>query len=100
MQTNCVCQTIASDDKWVFEVRNRVLLMFGERTELADGWWFSTNGPSIGPFPTDQAAAVAAADASDETAQLNIVWSPVPPLPVTDPGEVYPLARQDEDESR
>ena len=63
MQTNCVCQTIASDDKWVFQVQNGVFLIFGERTELADGWWFSTNGPSIGPFPTDQAAAMAAADA-------------------------------------
>jgi hypothetical protein len=100
MQTNCAGQNIASDEKWVFEVRGGVHLIFGERTRLADGWWFSTNSDPFGPFETDQAAAKAAADASDETAQLNIVWSPVPPLPVTDPGEVYPLARQDEDESR
>ena len=84
-------RNIASDEKWVFEVRGGVLLVFGERTELADGWWFSTNSESIGPFATDQAALDAAAAASDETAELNIVQSPNPALPVTDPGEIVPL---------
>ncbi len=86
-------QNIASDDKWVFEVRNGVVLIFGERTELADGWWFSTNGPSVGPFATDQEALDAADAASDETAELNIVLSPAPPLPVTDAFAVYPRPR-------
>ena len=31
-------QNIASDEKWIFEVRNSVILIFGERTDLADGW--------------------------------------------------------------
>jgi hypothetical protein len=100
MPTDRAGQNIASDPKWVFEVRGGVLLMFGERTGLPDGWWVGTHSESFGPFETDQAAATAAADASDEIAELNIVLSPDPPLPVTDPGEVYPLVRQDEDESR
>ena len=66
-------RNIASDEKWVFEVRNGVLLIFGERTELADGWWFSTNSEPFGPFNTDQEALDAAAVASDATAELNIV---------------------------
>ena len=33
----------------------------------------------------------AAADASDDTAELGFVPSPDPPFPVTDPGEVFPL---------
>ena len=83
-------RNIASDEKWVFEVRNGVLLIFGERTELADGWWFSTNSEPFGPFNTDQEALDAAAVASDATAELNIVLSPTPPLPVTDPFAVFP----------
>ena len=72
---------IASDPKFVFEVRGGVLLMFGERTELADGWWFSTNSDNFGPFATDQEALDAAADASDDTAELGFVPSPDPPFP-------------------
>ena len=53
-------RNIASDPKFVFEMRGGVLLMFGERTKLADGWWFSTNGPNFGPFATDQEALDAA----------------------------------------
>lgn len=84
-------RNIASDEKWIFEVRGGVHLIFGERTDLADGWWFSTNSEPFGPFATDQEALDAAADASDETAELNILQSPSPPLPVTDPGEIFPL---------
>jgi|SRR5260370_26926019 hypothetical protein len=77
-------QNITSDEKWIFEVRNGVILIFGERTEFADGWWFSTNAESFGPFSTDQKAIDAAAVASDATASLNIIENPSPPLPVTD----------------
>ena len=84
-------RNIASDDKYVFEVRNGVDLSLGERIKLADGWWFTTNSEPFGPFITDQEALDAAADASDETAGLYILQSPNPPLPVTDPGEVFPL---------
>ena len=81
-------RNIASDEKWIFEVRRGVLLIFGERTDLADGWWFSTtNDEPVGPFVTDQEALDAAADVSDETTELNIMKSPSPALPVTDPGE-------------
>jgi hypothetical protein len=45
----------------------------------------------FGPFETDQAALDSAAAASDETAEVGLMFSPQPPLPVTDPGEVYPL---------
>ena len=86
-------RNIAADEKWIFEVRNGVLLIFGERTELADGWWFSTNSNSVGPFATDQEALDAADEASDETAELNIIESPTPPLPVTDAFAVYPPAK-------
>jgi hypothetical protein len=89
-------RNIASDEKWVFEVRGGVFLIFGERTDLADGWWFSTNSEPFGPFETDQEALEVAAAASDETAELNIVMSPDPPLPVTDPGAVFPLHRDEE----
>jgi hypothetical protein len=89
-------RNIASDEKWIFEVRNGVLLIFGERTDLADGWWFSTNSDPIGPFATDQEALDAADEASDETAELNIVLSPSPPLPVTDPFKVFPRQLTDE----
>ena len=84
---------IASGSKFVFEVRGGVLLMFGERTELADGWWFSTNSDNFGPFASDQEALDAAADASDDTAELGFVPSPDPPFPVTDPGEVFRCGR-------
>ena len=87
-------RNIASDDKWVFEVRGGVLLVFGERINLADGCWFGTEGDPFGPFATDQEALDAAASASDETAELNILATPSEPLPVTDPGEVVPLLRQ------
>jgi hypothetical protein len=86
-------QNIASDEKWIFEVRGGVILIFGERTELADGWWFSTNSDPVGPFATDQEALDAADEASDETAELNIVLSPSPPLPVTDAFAVFPRSR-------
>lgn len=89
-------QNIASDEKFVFEVRGGVMLMFGERTALADGWWFSTNSDPFGPFATDQEALDAAAVASDDMAELNIVMSPDPPLPVTDPYEVFPRHRDEE----
>jgi hypothetical protein len=84
-------QNIAFDEKGIFEVRNSVILIFGERTDLADGWWFSSWSEEFGPFNTDQEALDAAAVASDATAVLNIVQSPVPPLPVTGPFEVFPL---------
>jgi hypothetical protein len=84
-------RNIASDKKWVFEVRGGIILIFGERIDLADGWWFTTNAEPFGPFETDEAAIDAAAEASDDTAELNIVRSPDPPLPVTNPGEVFPL---------
>ena len=87
-------RNIASDDKWVFEVRGGVLLVFGERINLADGCWFGTEGDPFGPFATDQEALDAAASASDETAELNNLATPSEPLPVTDPGEVVPLLRQ------
>jgi hypothetical protein len=84
-------RNIASDEKYVFEVRGGVNLSLGERIALADGWWFSTNSEPFGPFETDQEALDAAGDASDATAKLYLLLSPTPPLPVTDPGEVYPL---------
>ena len=90
-RTPAMTRNIASDPKWIFEVRGGVLLVFGERTDLADGWWFSTNDEPVGPFTTGQAAFDAAADASDEAAELKIVESPTPALPVTDPGEIVPL---------
>lgn len=90
-RTPAMTRNIASDPKWIFEVRGGVLLVFGERTDLADGWWFSTNDEPVGPFATGQAAFDAAADASDEAAELKIVESPTPALPVTDPGEIVPL---------
>jgi hypothetical protein len=77
-------QNIMSDAKWIFEVRNSLVLIFGEQIELADGWWFSTNSNPVGPFATDQKALDAAAGASNETAELNIIESPTPPLPVID----------------
>ena len=70
----------------IFEVRGGVILIFGEHTELANGWWFSTNFAPYGPFATDQEALNAAGDASDATAELNIVPSPTPPLPIHDAG--------------
>jgi hypothetical protein len=85
-------RNIASDDKWVFEVRGGVNLPLGERCPLADGWWFSTNDAPFGPFATDQEALDAAAAASDDGAELCLLVSPDPPLPVTDPGEVFPLS--------
>jgi hypothetical protein len=75
-----VSRNIASDDKYVFEVRGGVDLSLGERIALADGWWFSTNADPFGPFETDQAALNAAAAASDETAELHLAQSPIPPL--------------------
>lgn len=92
---NTMTRNIAFNEKWVFEVRAGVLLIFGERTDLADGWWFSTNDESFGPFATDQAALDAAAAASNETVELNVVASPNPALPVTDPGERFPLWRDE-----
>ena len=71
-------RNIASDEKWIFEVRGGVLLVFGERTDLADGWWFSTNDEPFGPFDTDQAARDAAAAASDETAETQHRGEPQP----------------------
>ena len=59
-------RNIVSDPKFVFEVRGGVLLMRGERTKLADGWWFSTNSDTFGPFATDQEALDAAAVAFEE----------------------------------
>lgn len=82
---------IRSDDKWVFEVCDGVLLALGERIALADGWWFSTNADPFGPFETFQQAIDAAAEVSDPAAKLDILASPQPPLPVTDPGEIFPL---------
>ena len=82
---------IRHDAKWIFEVRNGVNLALGERIALADGWWFSTNADPFGPFATDQAALDTAAAASNPTVELNIISSPNPPLPVTDPGEIFPL---------
>jgi hypothetical protein len=75
-------QNIVSDTKWIFEVRAGVVLILGERTDLPDGWWFSTTSEPFGPFNTDQDALDAAAVASDAAAELNIVVSPVPPPPV------------------
>jgi hypothetical protein len=89
---------IASDDKYVFEVRNGVMLSLGERIELADGWWFTKNGEPFGPFETDQQALDAASDVSDASVELNLMSSPTSPLPVTDPGEVYPLFSPPADE--
>ena len=86
-------RSIASDEKWVFEVKGGVLLCFGERTELEDGWWFSTNSNSVGPFATDQAALEAAEAAPTPPPSSTLLTSPDPPLPVTDPGEVFPLAK-------
>jgi len=84
-------RNIASDTKYIFEVRNGVMLCLGERSPLADGWWFSTNAESFGPFETDQQAMDAACQASDASAELGLMETPDPPLPVTDPGEVFPL---------
>ena len=82
---------IRYDEKWIFEVRSGVNLALGERIALTDGWWFSTHAEPFGPFETDQQALDAAAAASDPAAELNILASPQPPLPVTDPGEIFPL---------
>jgi hypothetical protein len=87
---------IASDNKYVFEVRSGVNLALGERIALANGWWFSTNAEPFGPFKTDQQALDAADDASDQSAELHLLLSPTPPLPVTDPGAVFPLKRVEE----
>jgi hypothetical protein len=84
-------QNIACEEKWIFEIRNGVMLGLGERCALADGWWFSAQIEMFGPFETDQQALDAADMASDPAAMLNILESPTPPLPVTDPGEVFPL---------
>jgi hypothetical protein len=91
---------IASDTKWIYEVRGGVFLGLGERIELADGWWFSTHTGQFGPFETEQQALDAAGDASDASAELNILASPDDPLPVTDAGEIYPLysMRGDQDD--
>jgi hypothetical protein len=78
----------------VFEVRGGVNLSLGERIALADGWWFSTNSDPFGPFETDQAALNAAAASSDATVELHVLVSPTPPLPVTDPGEIFPSERR------
>jgi hypothetical protein len=82
---------IACDDKWIFEVRNGVMLGLGERCELSSGWWFSSSADVFGPFETEQQALDAADTAPDAAAELNILESPTPPLPVTSPGEVFPL---------
>jgi hypothetical protein len=84
-------RNIACDDKWIFEVRDAVMLGLGERCALADGWWFSSSADTFGPFESEQQALDAADAASDAAAELNILESPTPPLPVTDPGEVFPL---------
>jgi hypothetical protein len=68
-----------------------VLLALGERSTLADGWWFSTNADPFGPFETFQQTIDAAAAVSDPAAKLDILASPQSPLPVTDPGEIFPL---------
>jgi hypothetical protein len=88
-------QNIACEEKWIFEVRNGVMLGLGERCELASGWWFSAQTEMFGPFETDQQALDAADAASDPAAMLNILESPELPLPVTDPGEVFPLFPED-----
>ena len=75
------------------EVRNSVQLIVGERIELADGWWFSTNGAPMDRARPTKEALDAAADASDPAAELNLLASPDPPLPVTEPFAVFPPAK-------
>jgi hypothetical protein len=60
--------------KVIYEIYNGVDLLFDESTELADGWYYG-HDPYVlyGPYQTVDDAYTAAAEASDDTAKLDIV---------------------------
>jgi hypothetical protein len=53
------------EDRWIFEVKDGVVLFFGERTALSNGWWFTTPDADFGPFRSCEEALDAAGNAPD-----------------------------------